>query len=350
MRGEPGVQVVVMAGGEGSRLRPLTVDRPKPMAPVANRPLLEHILRLVRRHGIDRLTATVHYRAEAIESYFGSGDRWSVALELARETVPLGTAGSVRAVWRHGERVLVLSGDALTDLDLRALLAFHESRGALATMALHEVLDPTGLGVVQVGADGRVLHFVEKPPRGAAVGRLVNTGIYVLEPEVMALIPTGSPYDFGRNLFPRLMAEGLPVYGWHGRGYWCDVGTLERYLGGNLAALRHEVALELGGSELWPGIRLGNGARVHPSARLEAPVLLGEGAWVGPNAYVHHCVVGTGARIEAQAWVERSVVLPGVHVEADWQVNRSIVSEHGVLPIDAPTPASTEAAASAYGA
>lgn len=330
-KGGPGVQLVIMAGGEGSRLRPLTVDKPKPMAPVANQPLLEHILRLARRHGFQRATATVHYRSEAIQRHFGSGERWSVQLELMRETVPLGTAGGVRAAWRRGEPVIVLSGDALTDLNLSELMAFHRARRALVTMALHEVLDPTGLGVVQVAPDGRVLHFVEKPPREAAVGGLVNTGIYVLEPEVLELIPTGTAYDFGRNLFPLLVAEEVPVYGWHGRGYWCDVGTLERYLEANLAALRREVSLELSGQEVRPGVWIGAEAQVDPAAQLEPPLLIGDGAWIGPGACLHQCVVGAGAVVGADSCVERSVVLPHMLVEGGLQVQGSIVSEQGVL-------------------
>ncbi len=343
-----------MAGGEGNRLRPLTVDKPKPMAPIANQPLLEHILRLIRRHGFSSATATVHYRAEAIQRYFGTGERWSLALDLARETVPLGTAGGVRAAWQPREQVLVLSGDSLTDVDLTAMLAFHRERGALATLALHEVLDPTGMGVVQVGGDGRVRQFVEKPPRGTAAGRLVNTGIYILEPEVRDLIPAGQAYDFGRNLFPLLVAQGLPVYGWHAPGYWCDAGTLDRYLDANLAALRREVRLELGGWEVRPGVWLGAGAYVHPQAQLEAPVLVGDGACIGAGAWLHHCVVGAGAVVEGGGSLERSVVLPQQRVEAQWSVLRSIVSEHGVLkPERAPVasgPVGGETAAAAAAA
>jgi mannose-1-phosphate guanylyltransferase / phosphomannomutase len=220
------VQAVVMAGGEGSRLRPLTSNLPKPMLPVANRPLMEHILELVRRNGITDVVATVQFLSSVIRNYFDDGSDMDVSLGYATEDVPLGTAGSVLGARDLLEgRFVVVSGDALTDLDLTEVVSWHTKQGAAATLVLKRMQDPLEFGIVMTRDDGRIERFLEKPSWGQVFTDTVNTGIYVLEPEVLDLIPDDQPYDFSAELFPRMLSEGLPLFGFITDAYWTDVGN-----------------------------------------------------------------------------------------------------------------------------
>src|SRR5262245_38779932 len=209
------MKVVVMAGGQGSRLRPLTSNQPKTMLPIVGRPMMEHALRLVRRHGFTDVVATVQFLASIIRNYFGDGADLGLSLSYATEEEPLGTAGSVKnAQPLLDERTLVLSGDALCDVDLGELVAFHEQAGAAVTVALKRVENPLEFGIVIAREDGRVERFLEKPGWGDVFSDTVNTGIYVLEDEVLDAVPDGEEFDFARDLFPRLLDRGLPIYGY----------------------------------------------------------------------------------------------------------------------------------------
>ena len=203
------MKAIIMAGGEGSRLRPLTCDQPKPMMRLLDRPVMEYALKLLRKHGVTEAAATLGYLPDAIVDYFGDGANWGLSLRYYTERTPLGTAGGVRqAADFLDETFCVLSGDGVTDLDLSAALAFHREHGALATMVLTRVDDPLEYGVVVAAPDGRVRAFLEKPGPGEAVSDTVNTGVYILEPEIFAYIPEDRPCDFGGELFPKLVREG----------------------------------------------------------------------------------------------------------------------------------------------
>ncbi|HET7558929.1 MAG TPA: nucleotidyltransferase family protein, partial [Limnochordia bacterium] len=232
------MDVIVMAGGRGTRLWPLTAEQPKPLVPIANRPVLSHVFDLLQRHELGRAALTLGYKGERIAELCGNGSDWGLRLQFAYEREPLGTAGGVlnaaRTLGLEGP-ILVISGDALTDMDLGALIRFHQASGALATMALAEVADPHRYGVVETRAGGRIARFVEKP-QGEVRTNTVNTGIYVLEPEILSHIPGEGAYDFGRDLFPALLAAGAPLYGWRNGAYWCDVGTLGSYIQANIDA------------------------------------------------------------------------------------------------------------------
>src|SRR6202048_3266287 len=221
-----------MAGGEGTRLRPMTANQPKPMLPVVNRPIMEHVLRLVKRHGFTETVVTVQFLASLVRNYFGDGEDVGLSLQYATEEAPLGTAGSVRNAQDalRDEPFLVISGDALTDIDLSELVKFHKRNGALVTVALSRKPDPLEFGIVITGEDGRIQRFLEKPTWGQVFSDTVNTGIYVMEPEVLADVPAGEACDWSGDVFPRLLERGAPLYGWVGDGYWEDVGTHESYL------------------------------------------------------------------------------------------------------------------------
>src|SRR5438128_7542615 len=224
------MKAVVMAGGEGTRLRPLTSNQPKPMMPMANRPLMEHVIRRLALHGIDDIVVTVAFLASHIRNYFGDGSELGVSMRYATEETPLGTAGSVRnAAAELDDTFMVISGDVLSDIDLNAVVKAHRASGALATIALRRVENPIDFGIVITSADGWVERFLEKPTWGQVFSDTINTGIYVLEPEIFDFIEGGHPVDFSSEVFPALLEQGKPLFGFPCEGYWEDVGTLEAY-------------------------------------------------------------------------------------------------------------------------
>src|SRR6478609_9363143 len=242
-----------MAGGEGTRLRPLTSNAPKPMMPLVNEPMMEHIVRLLKQHGFDEIVVTVAFMANNIRSYFGDGADFGVRMVYATEDTPLGTAGSVRnAMDELDERFLVISGDVLTDIDLGQLVAFHEEHQALATIGLVAVDNPLEFGIVITHEDGSIERFLEKPTWGQVFSDTINTGIFVLEPKIFDYIAPDRPVDFSSEVFPRLLEEGQPLYGAVAEGYWEDVGTLEAYLAAHKDMLDGKVAVNLSGFELNP--------------------------------------------------------------------------------------------------
>ncbi|GAB2743992.1 nucleotidyltransferase family protein [Kitasatospora kifunensis] len=233
------MKAVVMAGGAGNRLRPITEHLPKPLVRVDDAPVMAHVLGLLRRHGIDEAVVTVRYLAEQISAYFGDGSALGVRLHYVGERAePLGTAGAVKAaagLLDEEEDFLVVSADALTSIDLTDLVAFHGKSNALVTLCLTEVADPRGFGIAEVGADGRIRRFVEKPAPGQVFTHTANTGIYVMAPQVLSWIDPGQRCDWAMDVFPRLLADDQPVYGHLSEGYWRDIGTHD-----SLAAARHD--------------------------------------------------------------------------------------------------------------
>lgn len=225
------MKAVIMAGGKGTRLQPLTKRMPKPMLHLLDRPTMEYIVELLACHGFDDITITVCYMSDVIRNYFSDGSAWGVRISYQEEFVPLGTAGGVKVLENQlDETFIVTSGDGLTDFDLSLALEKHRSHGGVATLLLKKVRNPFGYGTVDLDRDGRIVQFVEKPET-VIEGKvyLVNTGIYILEPEIFDYIPADRPFDFGRELFPLLIRAGVPIYGCEIDGYWSDVGTLQQY-------------------------------------------------------------------------------------------------------------------------
>lgn len=321
-----------MAGGEGTRLRPLTCDCPKPMIKLMERPVMQYALALLRQHGITDIAATLGYLPDAIRDYFGAGDDFGVSLRYTTEPTPLGTAGGVRQARRFlDEPFVVLSGDGVTDLDLTDAIAFHRRKGALATLVLKRADNPLDYGVVLTDADGRLRSFHEKPDWGDVVSDTVNTGIYILEPEVLDHIPPDRPCDFGQELFPALVKQGLPVYGYVMQGYWCDIGDVRAYLQAHADALEGRIHVE--GLSPRPGrvIQL-PGASVDRSAVLEGPCLIGANAKVLPGAYVGpYSVVGAGCVIGEGASLKRSVLWPGARLSRGAQARGCVLAADAAL-------------------
>ena len=299
-----------MAGGEGTRLRPLTSNAPKPMMPLVNAPMMEHIVRLLHQHGFDEIVVTVAFMSNHIRTYFGDGSDFGVRMVYATEETPLGTAGSVRnAMDELDERFLVISGDVLTDVDLTAIVQEHEKKQALATIGLVRVDNPLEFGIVITRDDGSIERFLEKPSWGQVFSDTINTGIFVLEPEVFDFIEPDRSVDFSSEVFPALLEAGKSIYGAVAEGYWEDVGTLESYLNAHRDVLDGRVHLDIAGFEMSQGVHIGEGAEIHPEAVVDGPAVIGEncrieaGVRLGP-----YTVLGTNVRVRANADLERVVV------------------------------------------
>jgi NDP-sugar pyrophosphorylase family protein len=326
---------MIMAAGIGTRLRPLTDLVPKPMAPIVNRPALYHILHLLHRHGLREVVINLHHLPEAITGYFGDGSALGMHVEYSFEPELLGTAGGVKnnAAFLGDGTFLVVSGDALTDIDLTGLIAAHHRNGSIATMAVKEVADPSLFGVVVADDEGKVVGFQEKPTLEEARSRLCNCGIYVFEPEILAHILPGQFDDFGRRVFPDLLREHVPFHAHTISSYWSDVGNLHEYIRGNGDALAGRVEVEIPGTEIRPGLWVEDGSEIAPAARIEPPVAIGRGCRIGEGAVIDGpCVIGDGCVVGADAHVTRTLVLQGVHIAPGAMVVDGIVGQRLGVP------------------
>ncbi|MCF8009952.1 MAG: NTP transferase domain-containing protein [Clostridiales bacterium] len=311
------MKAVIMAGGEGSRLRPLTCDRPKPMVPVLNKPIMCHIVNLLKKHGMQNIGITLQYMPEVIRDYFGSGAEYGVNFKYYIEDVPLGTAGSVKNAQDFlDETFLVISGDALTDLDLSQAIKFHKEKGSMASLVLTRVNSPLEYGVVITREDGHIRRFLEKPSWGEVFSDTVNTGIYILEPEVLDYFAFGQKFDFSKDLFPLLLRDGKPLYGVVLSGYWCDIGNINQYWEAHQDILNHKVKVELHGHELFPGIRVGKNTEIHPSANIEPPVFIGDNTKIQKDVNIDsYTVIGENTIISKNSSIKRSILWNNVKID-----------------------------------
>src|SRR5215213_1073129 len=321
------MKAVIMAGGECTRLRPLTSNQPKPMMPLANRPMMEHIVHLLKEHGFDDIVVTVAFLPQAIRTYFGDGSEFGARMVYATEGTPLGTAGSVgNAKKELDEPFLVISGDVLTDIDLSGIVDFHTERGALATIALKSMENPLEFGIVITRDDGSIERFLEKPTWGQVFSDTVNTGIYVCDPAVFDYIPAGQSVDFSGDVFPALLADGKPIFGHVAEGYWEDVGTLEAYLKAHRDVLDGKVALDLPGFRIAEGIWLGEGAEVDPRAQVVGPAIIGDYCRVEAGAQLReYSVLGANVMVRSDAFIERSVVHDNAYLSQGVRLRGSVI-------------------------
>lgn len=299
-----------MAGGEGTRLRPLTSHQPKPMLPLANRPMMEHVVNLLKQHGITDIVVTVAFLPNVIRNYFGDGSEFGVKMAYATEESPLGTAGSVmNARDELDEPFLVISGDVLTDIDLTELIAAHEKSGCLATIGLKVMENPVEFGIVITDEGGSITRFLEKPTWGEVFSDTVNTGIYVLQPEIFDYIPATEASDFSGDVFPALLSKGHELHGHVAEGYWEDVGTLDAYLKAHFDVLDAKVDIDVPGFRLENGIWLGEGSEVDPEVEIEGPAVIGAYTTVEAGARLgEYTVLGSNVRVGEFADIQRSVV------------------------------------------
>src|SRR6266516_4257896 len=284
------MQAVVMAGGEGSRLRPLTINRPKPMVSIVNKPCLGHIFDLLQRHGVSDAFVTLQYLASQIQDSFGDGGAIGMRLKYSVEESPLGTGGSVRQIGDAlDDTFIVISGDALTDIDLTKVIAFHRERKAAVTLTLYHVANPLEYGVVITGEDGRISKFLEKPSWGEVFSDTINTGIYVIEPRVLERYKPGEAFDFSKDLFPALLAEGEPLYGYIASGYWTDVEIDES-------------------AKITGPVYLGNGVKVGPHVEIVGPTVLRDYVTVDVGAVVDRSIVWRNSYIGERAELHGTIV------------------------------------------
>lgn len=323
------MKAVVMAGGDGARLRPLTIGRPKPMVPLANKPVMRHILELLQRHGITEVIVTLRYLATVIQDFFGDGSHFGMDISYVVEDIPLGTAGSVKHASEHlDETFLVISGDALTDFDLQSIVRAHRERNVMATLALSHVPNPLEYGVVVTNEHDYVSRFLEKPGWSELISDTVNTGIYVLEPEALDLIPDNVTYDFSNELFPSMLEKGIPIYGHTAEGYWCDVGNIPEYQRATADLLYGRVNLaEPIGEHIGGGIWVGKGVEISPSAQLFGPIYLGNEVKIKGDVQVYGpSVIRDYTVIDNYSRIERSIIWRNNYIGENCEIRGATIS------------------------
>jgi mannose-1-phosphate guanylyltransferase/phosphomannomutase len=308
------MRAVLMAGGSGTRLRPLTCDLPKPMVPILNRPISEHIINLLKRHNIREVIATLYYLPDVMRDYFQDGSDFGVQMTYAvEEDQPLGTAGCVKNIAELlDDTFLVISGDSITDFDLTAAVEFHKSRKSKATLVLKRVPNPVEFGVVIIDEEMRIRRFLEKPSTSEIFSDTVNTGTYILEPSVLDYLPENEESDFSKDLYPLLLEKGEPMYGYVADGYWCDVGHLDAYRESQYDGLHGKVKLDFAYEEQSPGLWVGQNTFIDPSAKIQTPVLIGNNCRIGPRAKLEAgTVIGDNVTIGADANLKRPILWNG---------------------------------------
>ncbi|MGB9112826.1 MAG: NDP-sugar synthase [Acidimicrobiales bacterium] len=328
------MQAVVLVGGEGTRLRPLTYDIPKPMLPIVGRPIIARVVEWLALYGVTRAVLALGYRPDPFLEAFPEANWEGVEIVYSTEPAPLDTAGAIAYAADFagisGERIVVLNGDVLTDLDLSKLLAYHEERGGVATIALTPVTDPSPYGVVSIDEDGRILEFVEKPPPGTAPSNLINAGTYIFEPEALDAIERGRPVSVERNILPGLASKGA-LYAVDSDTYWIDTGTPARYIAAQLdvvAGLRPNVILPEC-SPRGPGILEAPGATVRGD--VQKNTFVGAHATIEAEAHVENAIISAAVRIGEGARVRNSVLLRDAFVERGARIEDSIVGPHSVI-------------------
>ena len=311
------MKAMALAAGKGTRLFPLTGEIPKPMAPVVDTPIIEHIFGLLASHGVEEVHVNVHYLADALLAAYGEDYRaGGMTVNLHREPELLGTAGGVkRLAAEFDDTFVIVSGDALTDVDVGELVAFHREKDALATIALRRVYDTSEFGVVETDGEGNIRGFQEKPDPEEAISTLANTGIYVLEPRALDYVPEGTFFDFARDVFPRFLENGERFVGYQNGFYWSDIGTLQAYRQAQYDVLSGKVRVSIPGEKRGEGLWVGENAQIHPAANIEGHVLVGRDAVVGRGVTLSGDVtVGTDCWVRPGATIKRSILLPGASV------------------------------------
>ncbi|RMD73325.1 MAG: nucleotidyl transferase, partial [Chloroflexi bacterium] len=321
------MKAVVMAGGEGTRLRPLTINRPKPMVSLVDRPVMQHIIELLKLHGITDIIITVQYLANVIQDYYGDGSAYGVNITYSLEEVPLGTAGSVKnAEHLLTEPFLVISGDALTDFNLTQIIEYHMASGATATVTLTRVANPLEYGVIITDEQGRIRQLLEKPSWGEVFSDTVNTGIYVFNPDIFSYIERGRVTDWSKDVFPRMLHRGDRLYGYIANGYWTDVGTIEAYMRACSDYLSGKVNLPRIGHNIGGDIWIDRDAEIAPDAQLHGPIYLGHGAKIKGGVIIHGpSVIRDYTIVDSRANIDRSIIWRNSYIGERAELRGAIV-------------------------
>ncbi len=320
------MKAVILVGGLGTRLRPLTYNTPKSLVPVLNRPFLEYVLCKLKRHGIEEIVLAISHLSPPIETCFGDGSRMGMKISYMPEDSPMGTAGAIKnAEEMLSDTFFVLNGDIFTDLDYSSMLAFHRQKGAAATIALTPVDNPSQYGLIETGGNGRVTRFLEKPRPEEITTNMINAGTYILEPCVLDKIPQSEECSVERRLFPSMLEAGDAVYAYQSPGYWIDIGNPEKYSQLNFDLLSGKGGQH--GFDCGHDIVIGRSSHIHPTARLEGPLLVGDNCYIGSEVVITGpSVIGMGCRIEATAAISASILWQNVTVGGGCRLKSSIIA------------------------
>jgi mannose-1-phosphate guanylyltransferase len=327
------MKAVILVGGLGTRLRPLTTNTPKPLIPILNRPFIETMLLRLRNQGISEAILAVQYLADRFRQQLGDGSEFGLRLHIVEEPEPRGTAGAVKHVSDLlDDTTFVLNGDVLSDLDLRAMLAFHRARGAAATISLAAVDDPSRYGLVETDAAQRVERFVEKPRPEQVTTNMVNSGTYIIEPALLRHVLSGQYAMFERDLFPTALASGDPVYGYPAKAYWTDIGKPDTYLQVHYDLLQSNAGYQIEGHNVQRGVWLQGEAEIDVSAELVGPVLIGAGCTIGRNVrIIGPAVLGQQCVIAAGAVIQGSVLWANNEIGEEARIEESIIGQHNLI-------------------
>jgi len=327
------MKAVVLAGGEGTRLKPLTYKRPKPLIPIAGRPCIDYVLRSLAGSGFHEIIVTTAYLSDTLIKSIGDGLDYNASILYSFEENPAGTAGAVRRVGMFiDDTFLVAMGDILCDVDFKALYEFHKRKGGVVTIALTEVEDPTQFGIVGLDAKGRIQKFKEKPRKEEAFSNLANAGIYVLEPEVLEFIPPDQKFDFSKDLFPKLLSKGVPLYGSRINGVWMDIGRPHDLWKASMEIVRREgKLLRRAGVKSEGPVILDPAARVDEGVTIRGPCYVGPGAVLRSGSVVDNACLYESARIEGNAVVRNSIILEGSVIGAASEILDSVISRGCVI-------------------
>ena len=330
----PDMKAVILVGGPGMRLRPLTDNKPKSVVPVLNRPFLEHTLAHLKQFGINDVVLAMSYLPDAIQKYFGDGERFGMRLTYCMEKEPLGTAGAVKNAEAHLDRpFIVLNGDdVFIELNLHEAFAFHNEKKAKATIFLTQVDNPSSFGVVETDTNQRVKRFIEKPPLAEAKTNWINAGGYILEPEVLEEIPPDQHYMFEKELFPRLLDIGQPVYGYIYKGYWLDMGTPQKYFTFNMDLLLLKTKSPLLPDQGVNGVYYSQDIDIHPTAKITAPVLINDGCKIGKDVYIKGpAVIGKGCLLLNNVSLDKVIIWDNVKIGQHSRLNQCIISDNTAI-------------------
>lgn len=323
------MKAFIMAAGVGTRLRPLTYDIPKPMISIVNKPVLEHTLELLAKYGIKEVVINLHYQGALIKKYFGNGSKWGITITYSEEKELMGTAGGVKKAESFFDGTfLVMSGDGLTDINLRKVLNFHVRKKALATMILKQVDARFEYGVVMLSKTGRINKFLEKPNWSSVFSNTVNTGIYIFEPAIFKYIPKNKFYDFGHDLWPRLVKNKQKIYGYQMGEYWCDIGNLSEYRRAQSDVLSGQVQINIPGEKIEENIWIGKGTEIDSKVRLEGPCIIGENCKIEEEVSIgKFTVVGNNGIIKKGASLRDCIVWNNVYIDRNVELANCIIGD-----------------------
>lgn len=326
------MKAVIMAGGFGTRLRPLTCNIPKPMVPTVNRPMMEHIVELLKQHGIKDILTTLYFQPEVITDYFGDGSKFGVKIQYIKAEADYGTAGSVRNARDFlDERFLIISGDVLTDFDLSSAVDFHEEKNAIATILLTRVSNPLQFGVVLSQDDGKIIRFLEKPTWGEVFSDTINTGIYILEPEILDYVPPREEFDFSKNLFPYLLEQEMGLYGYIAKGYWRDIGNLNEYQEAHLDVLRDLVKVKMCGAKNGNAY-VGKNSKVETDRKnLSGVVVIGENSRIHDGVLISNSVIGDECEVLPGAVIRNSIIWNGTQIGSRVEISSDVIGSKCII-------------------